>query len=61
MLYLTGEMTNAVLRTASCSVAEVDAANRGGVDVIIGNLQHFESEPPSRNSGPRGCGERVAS
>lgn len=48
------------LRTASCSVTEVITANRGGVDVIIGNLQHFKSEPPSRKGGPLGCGERAS-
>jgi hypothetical protein len=29
------------LRTASRSVTEVIAANRGGVDVMLGDLQHY--------------------
>lgn len=43
------------LRTASRRVTEVITATRGGVDVIIGSLQYFES---SRKCGPLGCGER---
>lgn len=53
-------MTNAVLRTASRSVTEVIAANRGGVDVIIGNLQPFQELSHLAGNADRfGCGVRV--